>query len=342
MQRLTIGTEKGAYVLTRNDEWSVTGPLFPGWRVGAFGTAPDGTYLAGLGSNWFGASVHRSSDLAEWTQVEAGPAYGPDSGRKLTQVWTFHTAGARVYAGVDEAGLFVSEDQGLTWEPVPALNDHASRPQWFPGFGGLCAHHVLSADDRLWVGISAVGVFRSDDGGATFSRCDEGVTPTVSPAEDGTGANGWCVHGLVADPLEPDRIWRQDHTGVYRTNDGGDHWERIEAGLPAGFGFPIARDHFSRSLFVVPLTADENRVPVAGRFAAYRSIDDGNTWSVAGTGWPRAEQFTGVLRNALTTDQHGGIAMGTTGGRVYVSDDVGDTWSVLPFSFPRILTVAAI
>jgi photosystem II stability/assembly factor-like uncharacterized protein len=342
MQRLAIGTEKGAYVLTRNGQWSVAGPLFPGWRVGALGTTPDGTYLAGLGSNWFGASVHRSNDMAEWTQVEAGPSYGADTGRKLTQIWTFHNNAQRVYAGVDEAGLFASDDQGLTWQPVQGLNDHASRPHWFPGFGGLCAHHILSDGDRIWVGISAVGVFRSDDGGETFERFDDGVTPTVTPEEDGTGANGWCVHGLVADPLDADRIWRQDHSGVYRTGDGGSNWERIETGLPARFGFPIVRDHLSGTLFVVPLEADANRVPVAGRFAAYRSTDDGGTWSVAGTGWPRAEQFTGVLRNAMIADQHGALAMGTTGGAVFVSDDVGETWSMLPFSFPRILTVAAL
>ncbi|MGQ0849042.1 MAG: WD40/YVTN/BNR-like repeat-containing protein [Actinomycetota bacterium] len=342
MQRIAVGTEKGAYFLTHNVEWSVRGPVFPGWRVGAFGSTPDGTHLAGLGSNWFGASVHRSDDLETWTQVETGPAYPAELGRKLTQIWTFHNAGDRVYAGVDEAGLFVSADEGLTWEPVPGLNDHPSRSDWFPGFGGLCAHHILTDDERIWVAISAVGVFRSDDGGKSFARYDVGVTPTVTPEEDGSGANGWCVHGLAADAADANRIWRQDHSGVYRTNDGGDHWARIEQGLPARFGFPMGRDQTTGYLFVVPLTADENRVPVDGRFAVYRSTDDGDKWSASGSGWPRAQQFTGVLRNSLAIDQHGGVAAGTTGGQIYVSDDVGETWQRLPFSFPRILTVAAV
>ena len=342
MQKIAIGTEKGAYILDKSSGWAVDGPKFPGWRVSAFGKAPDGTYLAGLGSNWFGASVHRSEDLEKWDQVEHGPSYPAELGRKLTQIWTFHTAGEKVYAGVDEAGLFVSENQGLSWEPVPGLNEHETRASWEPGFGGLCAHHILTHGDRIWVGISAVGVFRSDDGGKTFGRFDQGVTPAGTPDEEGNGANSWCVHGLVSDPDKPDSIWRQDHQGVYRTLDGGEIWTRIETGLPANFGFPIRRHHASGTLFVIPLESSENRLPVGGRLAAYRSTDAGESWSLAGEGWPDAEQFTGVLRNAMDVDQSGRVAFGTASGQVYVSNDVGDHWEQLPFSFPRILTVAAV
>lgn len=339
MQQIALGTEKGAYFLSKDGDWSVRGPVFPGWKVSAFGQAADGTYLAALASNWFGASVHRSPDLETWEQVEQGPSYDKESERKLNQIWTFHTSGDRTYAGVDQAGLFYSDDAGITWVAVDSLNNHPTREGWFPGAGGLCAHHILTDGDRIWVGISAVGVFRSDDGGNTFGRFDEGVTPTVTEQEDGTGANGWCVHGLVADPSNPDRIWRQDHRGVYRTDDGGDRWEQIETGLPSGFGFPIGRDHSSKTLFVVPLESDENRLPVDGNLAAYRSADDGDSWEKAGSGWPEAKQFTGVLRGALALDQAGGLAFGTTAGQVFVSVDIGDTWHELPFTFPRIQAV---
>lgn len=340
MKTIGVGTEKGGYFLTKGREWSVRGPLFPGWKVTALGRAADGTYLAGLASNWFGASVHRSLDLENWVQVEAGPSYAEDSGRKLKQIWKFHADGDTTYAGVDEAGLFSSGDNGVTWDAVDSLNEHPSRDTWIPGAGGLCAHHVITDRDRIWVGISAVGVFRSDDGGKTFGRFDEGVIPTATQEEDGSGANSWCVHGLVADPSNPNRIWRQDHRGVYRTEDGGDHWERIEAGLPSGFGFAIGRDHASETLFVVPLESDENRLPVDGHLAAYRSTDDGDKWEQAGNGWPKAKQFTGVLRNAMTLDQEGRVAVGTTGGRVFVSEDIGDTWRELPFTFPRIMALS--
>lgn len=344
MNTLIVGTEKGGYLLTQGSKsWSVEGPSFPGWKVSAFGKSPDGTHLAGLGSNWFGASVHRSSDLKSWEAVEKGPTYTEESGLKLNQIWMFHTTDDRIYAGVDQAGLFFSDDEGLSWEPVPSLNEYPGRAEWEPGFGGLAAHHILSADNRLWVGISAVGVFRSEDTGNTFGRYDLGVTPVMDPAADNQSPDeGRCVHGLVSDPKDPNRIWRQDHSGVYRSTDGGDTWERIEEGLPARFGFAIGRNHASGSLFVAPLTADENRVPVDGQLAVYRSQDDGATWRKAGSGWPAGGQFNGVLRNAMATDNEGGVAVGTTGGSVFVTRDDGENWNQIPVSLPRILAVETV
>lgn len=312
-------------------------PSLPGWKVTAWGATPKGTFLAGLGSNWFGASIHRSADLAEWEQVVDGPSYPEGGARKLEQIWTLAAAGERLYAGVAQAGLFSSDDDGLTWQPVEALNDYPGHEGWLPGAGGLAAHHVLADGDRLWVAISAVGVFRSADGGQSFSRRDQGVTP-VSDEEEGSEP-AYCVHGIVADPARPDRIWRQDHRGVYRTLDGGDRWERIENGLPAGFGFPVLRDHASGRLFVAPLESDENRVPVGGRFSAYASDDDGDSWHVAGRGWPESPTFTGVLRGAAHASGDGQVFLGTTAGTVWWTNDAGATWSMLPFTFPRILAV---
>ncbi|HJR88501.1 MAG TPA: sialidase family protein [Acidimicrobiia bacterium] len=343
MEKLIVGTEKGGYLVTKGRRsWEVEGPAFPGWKVSAFGKAPDGSFLAGLGSNWFGASVHRSTDYRDWQQVENGPRYPEESGLKLNQIWVFHTTGDRIYAGVDQAGLFYSDDQGLSWDPVPALNEYPGRADWQPGFGGLAAHHILSAGEQLWVGISAVGVFRSHDGGKAFERRDRGVTAVGDPDADPESVEpGRCVHGLVSDPMDPDRIWRQDHSGVYRSTDGGETWERIEEGLPAAFGFPIGRNHETGSLFVAPLTADENRVPVDGHLAVYRSQDDGKSWHQSGRGWPEGGQFNGVLRNAMAVDSQGGIAVGTTGGSIFVSDDDGDNWDQIPISLPRILAVEA-
>lgn len=334
--QLAIGTEKGGYVIGADGQ--VTGPLFPGWKVSSFGRTPGGEYLAGLGSNWFGAAVHRSPDLENWTQIEDGPSYGES--RDLNQMWSFHTVGGRIYAGVAEAGLFYSDDEGDSWVPVEALNEHRTRPEWQPGFGGLCAHRILTDGDTIWVGISAVGVFRSGDGGDTWELKNDGVPAAGVPDDAPRPEVGYCVHNLDHDPDNPDRLWRQDHMGVFRSNDGGDTWERIEDGLPAGFGFVMRRDHASGRLFVLPLAADANRVPVDGRFGAYMSEDDGDSWVPAGSGWPETPTYTSVLRGAVDADGRGRVALGTTGGKVWLTEDAGDSWAELDPTFPRIEAVA--
>jgi hypothetical protein len=339
MTTLAVGTAKGGWLLTSDDlaRWDVEGPFFPGWEVTALGRAQDGTYLAATGSGWFGPAVHRSADLSSWEQVEAGPSFG-DSGPKMEQIWTFTTSPAgRLFCGVAEAGVFTSDDAGLTWEPLPSFNEHPTRDAWQPGAGGMCAHRVLFDGDRMWVAASAVGVFRSDDDGGTFTPRNSGIDWTVPDEESGIG---YCVHSVVADPAQPDTIWRQDHAGVYRTEDGGDSWERIERGLPAGFGFPIVRDDASGALFVVPLEADENRIPVDGRFGAWRSNDGGESWEQSGKGWPEEPTYTSVLRGAAVGAGDGAVYLGTTGGEVWATGDAGETWRTLPGQFPRILSLA--
>jgi photosystem II stability/assembly factor-like uncharacterized protein len=343
---LGIGTVKGAWVARSNDRrtWEIEGPHHKGWEVTAFGRAPGGDYLLATGSSWYGAAIHRSADLAEWTQVVDGPAYPSAEGRRLERIWSLTTAGDRIHAGVAEAGLFSSDDDGWKWQPVPALNDHESRANWEPGLGGLALHRILvdPADhDRMWVAISAVGVFATEDGGESWELRNQGVT-LASPSEEHD--IGYCVHCIVADPGDTDRIWRQDHRGVYRSFDGGRSWERIENGIPgAGFGFPIVRDPGTGHLFVVPLESDEYRLPPDGHLRVYRSTDEGDSWLPSGP-LDDESRYSSVLRGAMDVDglEPGGVYFGTTGGEVWVSNDVGDTWSRLPARFPRIAAVSVL
>jgi len=335
--RIAVGTEKGGYLVTETgDSWSVAGPMFPGWKVTAFGRTAGGTHLAAVGSNWFGVGIHRSDNLTAWSPTDTPPSWSKESGRKMEEIWTFHTDGDRILAAVAQAGLFTSDDDGDTWSAVEGLNEHRTRDDWHPGFGGLCAHRILTGADRIWVGISAVGVFRSDDGGKTWSSKNDGVPPVGVPADVPRPEVGYCVHGLAHDPESPQRIWRQDHAGMFRSRDGGDTWERIESGLPSGFGFVIWRDDNSGRLFTIPLTSDENRVPVDGELRAYVSDDDGDSWLVSGSGWSEAPQYTGVLRGAFDGDNQGRFCFGTTGGKLWLTDDNGSAWQQLEASFPRI------
>lgn len=338
MTTVAIGTAKGAWVLRSDDgvRWEASPNRFPGWEVTAFGPAGDGSWLAATGSGWFGPGLHRSADLEEWTPVEGGPAFAED-GPTLEQIWSLRQGpDGRLFAGVAQAGVFTSTDHGASWQPLAAFNDHPTRAEWMPGAGGMCAHTLLFDDRRLWIGASAVGVFRSDDAGATVEPHNDGIEGAVP---GGTPGIGYCVHRIVADPDDADTIWRQDHTGVYRTADGARSWERIEQGLPGRFGFPIVRDDASGNLFVVPLTADQDRTPVDGRFAAFRSTDGGDSWHRSGTGWPEEPTWSCVLRGAMATDGDGGIYLGTTSGQVWASDDAGDRWHRLPGTYPRIGTV---
>ncbi len=345
MTTIAIGTEKGGFLVDPTDD-DVSDPLFPGWKVTAFGRSGD-QHLAALTSNWFGVGIQRSTDLASWSAIEAPPSYGDDpedeAARHVTAVWTFHRDADWLWAGVEEAGLFRSADDGVTWEGMDGFNAHPTRPDWGPGLGGLCAHRVLTDGDRVYVAASAVGVFRSDDGGGTFTARNDGV-PLAGLEEqpDPRPEVGYCVHGLAIDPDDPDRLFRQDHMGLFTSDDGARSWHRHQDGLPAemGFGFVMLRDGSTGRLFTQPLHSDGQRLPVGGDFRVYRSDDDGVSWAVSGTGWPEAATHTQVLRGAFASDDDGRIAMGTTSGDVWLTEDAGDSWRRLPCSFPRIGAVA--
>jgi hypothetical protein len=344
---IIIGTEKGAFLARSDDRrkiWRVEGPLFKGWKVTASARSPSGRYFLAAASQVYGAALHTGTDLQNWRQIETGPAYPEGGELKLNQIWTVVCGPSRHYAGVDVAGLFTSDDDGETWQPVNSLNDHETRRAWFPGAGGLCAHCVLinpDQPDRIWCGISAVGVWRSDDGGRSWTPKNEGVRCMI-PDKEFTNI-GYCVHGLVQDPDDPDTIYRQDHSGMFRTRDAGEHWERTENGLPSWFGFPIAIDPHTRTLFAFPMESDEYRLPTDGKFRVYRSRDRADSWQPLANGLPNQPTYAGVLRGALTVDglDPAGVYVGSTAGEVFVSPDRGDSWQALPVTLPRILCVNA-
>jgi photosystem II stability/assembly factor-like uncharacterized protein len=210
-----------------------------------------------------------------------------------------------------------------------------------PGFGGLCLHSIVVDSEnprRLWVGISAVGVFRSDDAGETWKLCNEGLH-NVAPEFVEDPDMGRCVHKLVADPVRPGVLHLQYHGGVFSSENAGDSWTRISAGLPHDFGFPMAAT--ARDLFVVPLLADTNRVVPDGALKVWRTRDRGRTWRAMTNGLPQKEHFVGVLRDAMTSDPltPAGVYLGTTGGELFYSRDDGDSWEKLAAQFPRITTL---
>ena len=340
-----IGTDKGAFLLRADDgraDWRLSGPFFKGWKVTASARDDKGRTYAATTSQVYGPAIHVSDDLEHWRQLEHGPSWPEETERTFRQVWTLVSSGDRLYAGIDDAGLFVSDDRGETWQSVEGLNEHHTRPAWFPGAAGLCLHAVVvdSKDPRrLWAGISSVGVFRSDDGGLTWNEKNGDIPPMIEDKDH--KQIGRCVHALVPDPDDPNLIFRREHNGMFRTRDGGDTWERIEQGLGSWFGFPLAMDRRTRTLYDVPLESDEYRVPIDGAFTVYRSRDGGDSWEPLRKGLPQENAYMGVLRSALDVDHRDpcGIYLGTTAGTIYLSADGGDAWTRFPATLPRILSV---
>ena len=370
---LLVGTQKGAAVITSNDRksWSEEFVL-RGWPVTASVRDDKGRLYAAVNSPNYGVALFATDDLKEWKQLEAAPRYAPGDkgnpehhrivsqldftgvlkggGRFVDQIWTLHFAHGALYAGVSEAGLFASRDRGQSWQPIRGFNEHPSRNNWVPGFGGLGAHTILSdAKDprRMWVGVSAAGFFRTDDGGDTWSPKNKGVDPSVDGAPATTGQ---CVHHVANDPSNASIMFRQEHRGVHRSDDGGDSWRVIEEGLPVGelsdghrcsFGFPIVLDRRSSTAFVVPLDGDNFRFPRGGQLAVYRT-KDGERWHALTDGLP-SNSFSSVLRGSMAADQldPGGIYFGTSSGSIFASNDLGESWREIARGLPRIMSVEA-
>ena len=350
---LMVSTEKGLFLLNGDlsrEHWEVLPPALKGWKVNYCTIDPrTGIMYAAVGHYVYGPTIQISRDRGRtWEQQEHGPVFGKESTSKLKNIWTIvpglDSEPGTLYAGTDDAGLFVSRDGGAHWEELTAISEHPTRAEWMGGAGGMCLHSILLDKDRpgrILVGISAVGVLRTADGGATFAPRNEGM-PIIIEGENHKCV-GSCVHALVQDPAVPDRIYQQNHQGVLRTADGGDHWERIETGLPSVFGFPMVIDpQDSSTLYIIPQEADEYRIFENGLPMVYRTRDRGDHWEPLRKGLPE-NCYSGVLRHAMAADtcESPGLYFGTSGGQLFYSLDRAESWRALPCSLPRISAVRA-
>jgi photosystem II stability/assembly factor-like uncharacterized protein len=345
-----LGTKKGAFILESDAgrrSWHLRGPYCETWPMNHVIADPaTGTIYSAGGNEWFGPAVWKSTDLgATWTHSSQGLAYAAGE-QPIKSVWSLAQRDGRLYAGVEPAGLFRSNDGGQAWEHVAGLRNHPSRPDWQPGGGGLILHSLLlhpQDDTQIWVGISAGGVFHTADGGETWEARNRGTRADFLPEGQKYPEYGQCVHSLVMASGMTDRLYQQNHCGMYRSDNGGREWNSIEAGLPSSFGFPTAahpRD--PDTLYLVPLNGD-----IAGRFmpdgkaAVWRTQDGGQTWSAQRQGLPQENAFLGVLRQALATDalEPAGVYFGTTSGALYASANEGETWACIAQHLPAISSV---
>jgi photosystem II stability/assembly factor-like uncharacterized protein len=248
-----------------------------------------------------------------------------------------------VYAGVEDAALFKTEDGGKSWQELPGLRGHESGPRWQPGAGGMGLHTILldpKDPKRIFIAISAAGVFRTEDGGATWQPINRGLKSQYIPDE--AAEVGHCVHRIAMHPSRPDTLFMQKHWDVMRSDDGGGSWHEISGNLPTDFGFPIdVHAHEPETIYVVPIKSDSEHYPPEGKLRVYRSRSGGNDWEALTQGLPQQDCYVNVLRDAMAVDSLDpcGIYFGTTGGQVYVSPDGGDRWEPIVRDLPAVLSV---
>src|SRR5258705_315726 len=346
---LLVGTMKGAFVL-RSDKsrrkWKIEGPHFRGEAVYALlhdTRAGRGRTFAATNSMHWGPTLRTSDDNgASWS--EPGPQtvkFPAESGRALAQIWQIapgRKAEPNVfYCGVEPAALFESRDGGETWEPNKGLLNHEHQPKWQPGGGGLCLHTiVLDPNDsrRMAIAMSTGGVYRSDDGGKSWRARNTGVRAQFMPEEHRYPEFGQCVHKVVHHPSRPERLFLQNHWGLYRSDDWGDTWQDIANGVPSDFGFAMQmHPHDPDTVYIVPIEADMFRATPEAKLRVYRTRNAGASWHPLTKGLPQSDAYENVLRDALSADSFdsAGIYFRTRRGELFSSRDGGDRWGELAY-----------
>jgi photosystem II stability/assembly factor-like uncharacterized protein len=324
--------------------WEIEGPLLDGWGIYHATVDPrDDTLFAAANHLVYGPTVQRSTNRGR-TWVRSKKVGLPEaSGLTLHATW--HIEPGRpgepdtLYLGGDPGVLFRSDDGGDSWEPNRGILEHPSRERWFPGAGGMSCHSIqLDPLDpqRMYAAITAAGVFRSDDDGETWTPVNQDV-----PADflgDPYPDVGQCPHKLLLHPAQPNRLWQQNHFGVFRSDDHGDSWTRLDGnGLPSGFGFPLMLDPTDPdAAYVIPETSPEYHYSPGARLAVYGTTDGGTTWTPMADGLP-VPAWAAVLREGSASDAES-LYFGTQSGSFFALTD-GEQWVEAVRHLPPILSV---
>jgi photosystem II stability/assembly factor-like uncharacterized protein len=351
---LLVGTKKGLWIGRSDDRdrWSWSRPEFLMQGIYGLGVDERGAvprlFAGGTSEHW-GPGVYYSDDLGEsWTETQGAAVRFPaDLGSSVERVWQIQPSAVEpdvIWAGTQPSALFRSEDRGESFSLVRSLWDHPHREEWGAGFGGQAIHTVVPHPDdpeQVTVAMSTGGVYRTSDGGRSWAPANAGIKAYFFP--DPWPEFGQCVHKVASHPSAPQRLFAQNHHGVYRSDDGGDRWVSIADGLPADFGFPIVvHPHEPDTVFVFPIGGGERRYPPDAKARVWRSRDAGESWTELGDGLPD-DFFVGVMRDAMCADDHesAGLYIGARNGAVWGSADGGETWRQVVANLPDVLVVRA-
>jgi BNR/Asp-box repeat protein len=315
----------------------------PGTQPGEPTTLPDGTPKGESNKFAYDTSSETGKPLTthQWYDGSQRPW-------EFKRVWHLEpslTEPDTVYAGAEGAALFRSTNGGQTWHELPGLRGHGTGPRWQPGAGGMCLHTILldpSNRERMYVAISAAGVFRSDDGGQAWKPMNRGLHSQYIP--DPTAEVGHCVHRIAMHRSRPKVLFMQKHWDVMRSDDAGESWQEVSGNLPSDFGFVIeVHAHEPETIYVVPIKSDSEHYPPEGKLRVYRSRSGGDEWEPLTKGLPQSHCYVNVLRDAMSVDTLDpcGVYFGTSGGQVYASADAGNSWAPIVRDLPAVVSVEA-
>jgi photosystem II stability/assembly factor-like uncharacterized protein len=360
---LLIATRKGLWQLSADAlrrKWRLTGPHFLGHVVHHCIADPrDGkTLLAAARTGHLGPTIFRSADRGRtWHEAKRPPAFREGGGRVVDHTFWLapgHASELQTwYAGTSPQGLFRSEDGGATWDGVDGFNEHPMRKAWCGGDqdgtpDGPTLHSILVDPrdcDHMYIGMSSGGVFESTDRGADWRPLNAGVKADFLPQP--TPDFGHDPHCVRQHPIMPDRLYQQNHCGIYRLDRPAERWQDIGGSMPKSvgeIGFPMVvhpRDPDTIWVFPMDGTRVWPRTSPAGKPAVYRSVNAGKSWQRQATGLPKTQAWLTVKRQAMTSDRGSpvGVYFGTTSGELWGSRDEGRTWKCLAAHLPHVYSV---
>lgn len=368
---LLIGTRKGAFFLKSDaarGTWKLSAPVYLGHIIHHVVQDPrDGrTILMAARTGHLGPTVFRSVDRGTtWREARVPPAFSKalagQPGLVLDHVFWLtpghYTEPGVWYAGSSPPGLFRTEDGGETWHSVAGFNAHPQRADWVPPEGegppGGATLHSIQVDPRdpnhLYIGISMGGVFESRTRGADWTPLNKGCQADFLPIPDPD--YGHDPHCMQLHPLRPNRLYQQNHCGIYRMDrvrgPSSDRWIRIGEKMPKSvgdIGFPILlhpRDPDTVWVFPMDGGAVWPRVSPGGKPAAYRTGNAGNTWTRLDKGFPKSQAWWTVKRQAMSVDHHQpvGLYLGTTSGEIWASRNEGRQWTCIARHLPEVYSV---
>lgn len=365
--RLLIGTRKGAFFLHPDKsrrKWTLSGPAYLGHIVHHLVQDPrqPNVLLMSAHPGHLGPTLYRSTNSGKtWKEAKQPPAFPKAEEGQKGRVAKFafwltpgHAAEKGVwYSGTVPQGLFRSEDGGDTWQEVDGFNNNPMKDKWFapeheaPPDGATT--HSIIVDPRdanhLYVGLSSGGMFESMDRGASWTPINRGCAAEFLP--DPNAEYGHDPHCVVMCPSNPDRLYMQNHCGIYRIDRPSREWDRIGKKMPkkigdVGFGMSVhPRDDKTAWVFPMDGTTVWPRTSPAGKPAMYVTRDAGRSWQRQDKGFPSEQAWWTVRRQAQAVDSEKtvGVYLGNTGGEVWGSRNEGESWSCLARHLPQIYTV---